>query len=167
MCGMPAQNAPKNRESLKYSVHPRIEKPCPKDWDSLPGDARTRHCGQCGHHVHNLDEMMPDERRRLLAIPGRKCVAYSDSAKTAKVPLRLWKLFDGLRLLRPVTIALPIFFALFGFGCATTRKNDAACPPAIHDKPNTAEEAEDGKTFVTVGILVDERPFWKRWLNLD
>ena len=35
---------------------PKIQNPCPKQWDKLQGDAKTRYCESCQHQVHNFSE---------------------------------------------------------------------------------------------------------------
>lgn len=150
---------------MKTRIYPRIDQPCSEDWASLSGDERARFCQQCGHHVHNLDELDAGERQRLLSAPGRKCVAYRVTPRTIRISARWWQVF---RLPRLAVMAFSILVAMFAGGCATTsRKDSGACPPTLHDKPNTAEEAEDGKSFMTVGIIVDDRPLWKRLLRIE
>ena len=34
-----------------------IPRPCPADWDAMRGDAQSRFCDHCQHHVYNLSEM--------------------------------------------------------------------------------------------------------------
>lgn len=59
--------------------------------------------------------------------------------------------------------ALTAFTALFAGGCASTSRKDTDCPtPDL--KAFTPAEEEDGKSFMTVGIIVEERPLWKRVL---
>src|SRR3954469_22430809 len=54
----------------------QIPKPCPVDWDSMPGDARRRYCGACGRHMHNLSAMPCAEAERFVAESdgGSSCV---------------------------------------------------------------------------------------------
>ena len=57
----------------------RVASPCSMDWEPMTGDERTRHCEQCGLHVHNLDAMTRDEALALAqgaSQGGRVCVRF-------------------------------------------------------------------------------------------
>ena len=43
-----------------------IARPCPMDWDRMPGDDRVRHCTACGKHVHDFVKMTSAEAGALL-----------------------------------------------------------------------------------------------------
>ena len=153
---------------MKFRAQPRIQKPCPKTWDSLTGNEQKRFCSVCQHFVHNLDEMTDEECRQVLRAPGRKCVAYRESPEVRHLPIGVWLFLDRLRLLRPITALVAVLVALLGTGCATTnRKDNSNCPPTLADKTNAPEKIEDGKTFTTVGIIIDDTPLWKRILHIQ
>lgn len=153
---------------MKLRAHPRIQKPCPKTWDSLTGNEQKRFCSVCQHFVHNLDEMTDEERRQVLRAPGRKCVAYRESPEDRHLPIGVWLFLDRLRLLRPITALVAVVVALLGTGCATTNRKDSTnCPPTLADKTNAPEKIEDGKTFTTVGIIIEDTPLWKRILHIQ
>jgi len=51
-----------------------IKSPCSLPWDAMPGDDRTRFCGQCGQHVYNIAGLTRREAQRLIANrTGRLC----------------------------------------------------------------------------------------------
>lgn len=111
--------------------------------------------------------MTAEERRQVLRAPGRKCVAYRESPDVTHLPAGLWIFLDRLRLIRPITALFAIAVALLGTGCASTyRKDNSACTPTLNDKTSAPEKIEDGKTFTTVGIIIEEPPLWKRILHI-
>lgn len=143
---------------------PKIQNPCPKQWDELQGDAKTRYCNQCDYQVHNLSESTPAEMKRILSQPGRKCIAYRAPVRPS---FSLSSLLSRLGFLRPITALAALAITLFIGGCATTTREEASsCPPTIHDKAAAPKPSGDGKTFketVYVGG-VEERPLWHRIL---
>lgn len=149
---------------MNKDLLPKIKAPCPKKWDELDGDAKRRFCSECKLHVHNLSEMSARERSDFLCSPGRKCGAYLQTPHTRTVRLGLWRFLDRLRLTRPAVAALALFAAVFGGGCATTYRKDPACPAPEYKAFAPAEKGEDGKAFMTVGLIIEERPLWKRIL---
>lgn len=53
----------------------RIASPCPKSWNEMTGDDRTRHCDLCELSVHNVEGMTRDEVARLVNKGGgRLCM---------------------------------------------------------------------------------------------
>ena len=55
--------------------HIEIPLPCEVPWDSMAGDARVRHCGQCRQNVYNIASMTRPEALRLMeSSGGRVCV---------------------------------------------------------------------------------------------
>jgi hypothetical protein len=82
----------------KPKVAIRIPKPCSESWEAMAGDARVRHCGECGRDVRNLAAMTPAEIDAMLAAPGplpcMRLVQYEDgSLLTARVEQRagVWR----------------------------------------------------------------------------
>lgn len=56
---------------------PKIEKPCPANWDEMQGDEKRRFCEHCQLHVHNLSAMTAKEQRDLLASESeRTCITF-------------------------------------------------------------------------------------------
>lgn len=52
----------------------RISSPCPVSWESLPGNDRVRHCGQCKLNVYNLAVMSRVEVEAIVRnTKGRLC----------------------------------------------------------------------------------------------
>lgn len=55
----------------------RVATPCHAAWDSMTGDARVRHCGECQKNVYNLSEMSRAEAEALVTKhEGRLCVRF-------------------------------------------------------------------------------------------
>src|SRR4051812_11825373 len=66
----------------------QIPQPCHEPWEQMSGDDRTRFCGACRKHVHNLSAMPRDEAERLLcASAGSLCVRYQVGPAGAPVTL--------------------------------------------------------------------------------
>src|SRR5262249_22114801 len=56
-----------------------IAVPCSIDWDSMPGDERTRFCSRCKQRVHHLSAMSESEAEALLQLNQagtRVCVRF-------------------------------------------------------------------------------------------
>lgn len=62
---------------LEVLQNVRVASPCPKRWDELVGDDRTRYCVECNFNVFNLSDMTADEAAELIrSAEGRLCVSY-------------------------------------------------------------------------------------------
>ena len=93
----------------------RVERPCSVSWGSMEDRGKTRWCGECGLHVHDLTQLTATEAATLLAgNPGRLCVSsISDSSG------RLLTRDDRWRLRRAVFLQrMTRFAALLGLGSA-------------------------------------------------
>ncbi len=56
----------------------RIASPCSMRWEDMNGDGRTRHCEQCGLHVHDISNMSESEAEAFLRSAigaGRVCAS--------------------------------------------------------------------------------------------
>lgn len=72
----------------------QIASPCSMDWNSMEGDARRRHCGQCKLPVYNLAELTREQATELIAEhEGTLCV-------------RLYRRADGTVLTRDCPVGL-------------------------------------------------------------
>lgn len=79
----------------------QIASPCTADWNTMPGDERMRHCGECHLNVFNLSDMTRDEALAFLAQrSGRTCV-------------RMFKRSDGTVITRDCPIGLAAVRARF------------------------------------------------------
>lgn len=59
----------------------RVATPCSAKWDTMLGDDRVRHCGECDKNVYNLSGMTRDEAENLLvAKNGDLCARYFQRA---------------------------------------------------------------------------------------
>ena len=62
---------------MQRSVHldqVAITTPCTVPWETMPGDERIRHCGQCRQDVYNIAGLTRFEAQRLVASrQGRLC----------------------------------------------------------------------------------------------
>jgi hypothetical protein len=55
----------------------RVAAPCPKKWEEMTGDERSRHCDDCNKSVYNISGLTRDEAQALLIEKeGRLCVRY-------------------------------------------------------------------------------------------
>lgn len=124
-----------NLESL------RIVEPCPKKWADMAGDGKKRFCEHCNLHVHNLSAMKPRQIQALAQTPGRRCVAYLE---TADGRIRTRSRLDFFRhsLSRSRRLAASLLALLFPFsfvGC-TTNKTGMVCPPPAPTRNVPREE---------------------------
>jgi len=80
----PISRAAASHALMKFGFHKRkdldlnsisVAKPCRADWNSMTGDERKRHCGECGLNVHNIAGMTAAEVRKLIGThEGRLCI---------------------------------------------------------------------------------------------
>lgn len=148
---------------------PRIEKPCPKNWDSLTGDGRRRFCEQCGLHVHNLSAMSRSEVVEFMRGSERKCGAYLEDTRIPKVQTSVWKFLDWAKLLRPALAGTAIAVSVLGTGCTTTRHTLGAPEPSAKSEPQkepkkTIPVEELDPANYKVGVIEEPRPLWQRIL---
>ena len=59
------------RDELSIAV------PCHVDWDTMTARGRSRFCGACKKHVHDLSRMTESEARTLLGGRSDLCVRYA------------------------------------------------------------------------------------------
>ena len=73
----------KKRPSVLDSL--TIASPCQQSWDSMPGNDRIRHCGNCKKPVHDLGRFTRTEAEKLLSSVGpdghAPCVRFGVDAK--------------------------------------------------------------------------------------
>lgn len=78
--------------SYNPSVSLKVVKSCGESWESMPGDARTRHCARCDRDVINLATMTPRQIDALLAKPGplpcMRAVTLQDGSLLAAEEIR-------------------------------------------------------------------------------
>ena len=149
---------------MKHDRFPKIQSPCPKRWSELDGDNERRFCSECQLHVHNLSAMSTRERSDFLRSSGRKCGAYPKAPETQTVRPHSRRPLALVRIFRPAMAGLAFLVALFASGCATTYRKDPNCPAPDYKAFTPAEKGEGGKEVMTVGMIVEERPLWKRIL---
>jgi len=117
-----------------------IKTPCPKSWDEMQGDARTRFCTACSLHVHNLSALTRAEGESLVrarsAEGGRLCVTYARRADgtvvtaDATATARRERRFSVLRAVRAaaaLAASVPFLSSLAGVAAL------AGCRPASAD----------------------------------
>jgi len=81
----------------------RIASPYKASWESMTGDEKTRHCGQCDKDVHDLSAMTRAEAEALVTSgqAGRMCVKMwvrpDGTVLTADCPVGLARVRQGLR----------------------------------------------------------------------
>ena len=150
---------------MNSRVFPRIEKPCPANLGSMPGDEKRRFCAHCQLHVHNLSAMTPDEQSHVMKeAKERICVTYVLSPNSKVVSAPVWKLHQrlakGRRLAAAAAMAL---LSVVAPGCATSSKPVEAPRPI--ERTSTSQFV-DGKQIAGGICPPPHRPFWKRLLGL-
>ena len=98
----------------------RIASPCTVSWDSMAGDDRVRHCGQCRLNVYNLSAMSRGEAEAMVAgREGRLCVRFFRRADgtvlTRDCPVGLAAV--RRRLARLGSAVAAVFGMLLAAGC--------------------------------------------------
>jgi hypothetical protein len=74
-----------------------VPNPCTVPWESMQGDDRVRHCGQCRQNVYHLSKMSKEEAEELiLQKEGKLCVQFYRRADGSVVTrscaaVRLWR----------------------------------------------------------------------------
>jgi hypothetical protein len=118
---------------------PKIEKPCPANWDEMKGDEKRRFCERCQLHVHNLSAMTAKEQREVVGTTtGRVCVSYTAKKNATPVPTTEWlRSQQSPWWKRGMMAMVASFIALFASQC-TRRTTGVMCPPA--QEPPKKEE---------------------------
>jgi hypothetical protein len=82
-----------------------VPNPCTVPWETMQGDDRVRHCGQCQQNVYHLSQMSREEAEALiLQKEGKLCVQFYRRADGSVVTrscaaVRLWRgLVSGVTL---------------------------------------------------------------------
>jgi hypothetical protein len=92
-----------------------VATPCTVPWESMQGDDRVRHCGQCQQSVYQLSNMSRDEAEELiLQKEGKLCVQFYRRADGTVVTrscaaVRLWR-----GLTSTATLAVMCVLTFFG-----------------------------------------------------
>ena len=159
---------------------PAIQKPCPANWNAMPGDEKRRFCEHCQLHVHNLSEMTTHEQVTLMKSPGeRKCVTYTAPTNAKPVDVGTWLTLQtatGWR--RALAAMLAAAFSMFATSCRTT-----GTPPPPSEPKTTLGRMQvnaempvederpvvfgDPKNPIAGGIMCPPTPWWKKMLFLD
>lgn len=128
----------------------RIPTPCTQSWDEMAGDDRTRFCGICEKHVHNLSEYTREEAGRLLAGDRMPCLTFNrDAAGRVVTADAGWRRhpWRGVRMLAAVWA-----LALTALGC------DKFCRTTGKPVPNTSGAKLSGEPAPTQPQKQDEQP---------
>lgn len=147
---------------------PKIEKPCPANWDEMTGDEKQRFCKHCQLHVHNLSAMSLDEQRSVLSSRERVCVSYVAAPGAKAINSRIWLHLHSFNIFRRAAALFMAMASLFLSACRTT----GMIPPQTTNHPvqetenSVTQPANDGKRTGGV-ILPAPRPWWKRILFMD
>lgn len=94
-----------------------IASPCSVPWDSMEGDDRVRHCGQCALNVYDVSKLTTKEAADLIRNKeGRLCMRLYRRADgtiiTDNCPVGLRKIRDRLKLTAAAVLAI---FVILGF----------------------------------------------------
>lgn len=94
-----------------------IAAPCSVPWDSMEGDDRIRHCGQCALNVYDVSKLTTREAADLIRNKeGRLCLRLYRRADgtiiTDNCPVGLRKIRDRLKLTAAAMLAI---FVILGF----------------------------------------------------
>ncbi|MFM9873803.1 MAG: hypothetical protein ACKVQS_10105 [Fimbriimonadaceae bacterium] len=65
-------------------MDPKINKPCPADWNDMTGGQQSRHCDKCNKSVHNISELSADEAEQVLCHSSNSvCIRIQQAANGA------------------------------------------------------------------------------------
>src|SRR6266446_715495 len=99
-----------------------IKSPCPKLWQEMEGNRKTRFCDQCELHVHNLSAMSPDKVEQLIARGRNKRVCISYALRPDGKMMTQWDILRyalGRSLRRALAWVFAIFSPLAFSACET------------------------------------------------
>lgn len=116
---------------------------CNVSWDEMEGTDRSRLCGSCQHHVHDVSELTTEEALALLQRPGeppclriyRRADGRVLTADCATTRERAWKW-----LRRRSARAASLFAALFLSGCRTATQGVMMPQGPLPSLPAAASE---------------------------
>lgn len=149
---------------------PKIEKPCPANWDEMQGDEKRRFCEHCQLHVHNLSAMTAKEQMTLLeSRSDRVCVSYVANPNATPVSSDdTWLRLHSSKTLRAMAAMFVAMSSMFLSACRTTGmiQPKVQPPPQQQTTANDQPPVFDGKRMAG-GIMPPPRPWWKRLLFLD
>ncbi len=156
---------------------PRIEKPCPMDWNALEGDEKRRFCEHCQLHVNNLSAMTTQEQVEFMKTPGeRKCVTYTAPSNARPIDAGTWLTFQSTSGWRKAVAAmLAAAFSMFATSCRTTGTPIPPTDPktklgkmeAPADSPARVDQPQASAKMPVGVIPPPPTPWWKKMLFLD
>lgn len=123
---------------------PEITTPCPKCWEEMRGDSRSRFGEHCKLHVHNLSAISAHHVGTVLSRSGRECVCVtyvrrSDGSMVTRLDTILeflfWPIRRGFDWL--FAACLPIVLS----ACQTQKQYRSGCA----EVPFTAAEGSAGR----------------------
>jgi len=116
-----------------------VPAPCPKDWNEMIGDDKTRLCRHCDKDIYNISAMTRREARKLVAkSAGNICVrmARTPDGKVQTLKRQLHQ------ITRRTPIAAGVLSASLSFATLTYAQGKAVAPP----KKETTVEKQSDKT---------------------
>lgn len=155
---------------MNSQIVPKIEKPCPANWDEMKGDEKQRFCKHCQLHVHNLSAMLLDEQRSMLSFRERVCVSYVAGSGAKALNSRTWTKLHSSNIFCRAAALFAAMASIFLSSCRTTGmiSPKSSNQPVQESKISDPHPANDGKRARSVGgIPAEIRPWWKRILFMD
>jgi hypothetical protein len=65
-------------------MDPKINKPCPADWNEMTGNDASRHCDKCKKSVHNISQLSKEEAEQVLCHSTQSvCIRIQQAANGA------------------------------------------------------------------------------------
>lgn len=146
---------------------PKIEKPCPANWDEMQGDEKRRFCEHCQLHVHNLSAMTAKEQREVLTSKAEhKCISYVATPDAVAVEPGSWLNRQLVAWpLRKVAAGFALILSLLGVSCQSTKPSTDASPTVGRVRTPAVSVEPDGKRTAGAPVMAP-RPLWKRLLGL-
>ncbi len=117
---------------------PKIEKPCPANWNEMQGDEKRRFCEHCQLQVHHLSAMTLTEQRDVVgSTDAHVCIRYSLPLAAVPVTGEDWMRHQTSPWWKRVAMAAMAGFAtLFVIQCSRPSGHGAlmgeiAAPPKV------------------------------------
>ena len=141
----------------------RLASPCTVSWDSMTGDDKVRHCGQCRLNVYNLSELSVTEADALIREKeGRLCAWFYKRADgtilTRDCPEGLAAAKRRIARLGGIAAAMALIPGLIGCGGTWGPEPLPPPPKAVEAPASPADPDAEKKGDASNAPAVDAKP---------
>jgi hypothetical protein len=137
------------KKSLLDSID--VPAPCPKKWDEMTGDDKTRFCGSCEKNIYNISAMTAKEARKLLFQSKEKLCIRIERDSDGKIQT-LKNQFH--KITRQAPIAAGVLSVSLTFSALTYAQVE---PVVGRTRTNVSAKNKEEQTRVSIsGTITDE-----------